>query len=332
MSVVNQFNRSPHDKYRKVLVTGASGFIGRYVVSELLLDNAEVYVLSRNAKQLIENFTNIHIIQSDITQTINIPENISTIYHCAGNIRSIDSMYSVNVNGTNQVIKAAIKSGCKLVHLSSAGVVRPSSANIIDEISDCIPASNYERTKLEAERIILEAVKEGLQTVILRPTIVFGVGRNPKNDSFLHLIRAIKSGKYRNIENGKGIYNIVHAQEVARAMLILEQSEKRSGETYFINTPVSFKELSKYVSDAILCSPPKSISFSVAFLAAAFCSMLNKLSISELPLTWSRLSALTNKTIYSQDRLLAETNYVPKASVEQYIQEVCNSYISLGLL
>lgn len=332
MSGVNQSVSSAHDKYRKVLVTGATGFIGRYVINELQLDDAEVYALSRHSKNISKDFSGIHFLECDITKTVDIPKNISAIYHCAGNISSIDSMYNVNVFGTKQVVKAALENGCKLVHLSSAGVIGSTSKININETSDCIPESIYEKTKLEAEGIVLEAVNEGLQAVILRPTIVIGTGRNPKNDSFLHLLRSIKSGKYRNIKNGEGIYNIVYAMEVARAMIILEKSEKKSGEIYFINTPISFEKFSKTVSDILLCPTPKSISFPVAFLATAFCSILNNLFVAELPLTWLRLAALTNKNTFSQARLLTETNYAPKASIEKYIQDVCNSYISLGSL
>lgn len=317
---------------RKVLVTGASGFIGRYVVNELLLDGTEVYVLTRNTGSFYNKDQRVKLIIGDLTDQLKIPKNISTIFHCAGIISDNRNMRAVNVVGTSHVVDTAILNDCRLVHLSSAGVVGPSKSRIIDEFSDCKPQNLYETTKYEAEQIVLQGVKSGLKATMLRPTIVFGLGRNQENDSFLHLLRSIKSGNYRNIGNGKAIYNIVHAREVARALVTLEQIPQQSGEAFFINNPISFNKFSETVSHAINCRTPNTIPFSIAFIATVCCSLASKIANVNLPLTWSRLAALSNTTIYSQSHLLSETNYKPVAPVEKYIEEVCYKYLSQGLL
>ncbi len=316
-------------KQRAVLVTGGSGFIGKYMINELLSEGVEVYVLTRN---LSSDIPGVRLLRGDITEPLIVPSEISTIFHCAGVITDERRMHAVNVIGTKRIVDAALSRGCRLVHLSSAGVIGPTRHRFVEEFSECRPVSLYERTKLEAENVVMAGVASGLQATMLRPTTVFGVGRAPEQDSFLHLLRSIKSGNYRNVAQGQGLYSIVHAREVARAMIALDQSERQRGDAYFINNPITFVKFSEIVSHAIGCDLPKTIPYPVVWAATALLSLGAKVTGRKMPLTWSRLAALTSMTIYSQEQLLASTDYHPAQPVESYITQVCLEYAKQGML
>lgn len=319
-------------KQRSVLVTGGSGFIGKYMINELLSEGAKVYVLTHNLSSALRGVPEVRLLTGDITQPLIVPSGVSTIFHCAGVITDERRMHAVNVIGTKRIVDAALSHGCRLVHLSSAGVIGATCHRFVDEFSECRPVTLYERTKLEAENVVMEGVASGLQATMLRPTTVFGVGRAPGKDSFLHLLCSVKSGKYRNIAQGQGLYSIVHAREVARAMIALEQSERQRGDAYFINNPITFRRFSEIASHAIGCAVPGTIPYPVAWAATALLSLGAKVTGRKMPLTWSRLAALTSTTIYSQEHLLASTEYRPAQPVESYITQICLEYVRQGML
>lgn len=320
---------------RTVFVTGATGFVGRYLVSNLINGGFRVYVFTRDPGRYAKPDERIKIIAGDITQRIDLPDEINVVYHCAGVINKEDLMEGVNVHGTRMIADAALRCNCRLVHLSSAGVVgKTQENNNIDEYTVCRPQSLYEKTKLEAELVIKERVALGLRAQVLRPTIVFGVGRAPAKDSFLHLVATIKTGRYRNIGSGEGIYNIIHVSEVVRAMRALDNDGISNGGIYFINTPISFREFASVVGAATIgkMGGAPAIPYPAAYCIAVFFSALSTVTGRKMPLTISRLKALTDKRTFSQEHLLNATGYRQLFSVDHYIKQVCHEYEEMGLL
>jgi nucleoside-diphosphate-sugar epimerase len=322
-------------KKRSVLVTGATGFIGKYVVPYLVEEGLRVFVLTRtdNVGKFVLN-DDVEVLKGDITKKLIIPDEVSSIYHCAGVIEEEDRMWPVNVQGTQNVVEAALEGRCRLIHLSSAGVVGRTTGKIIDEETPCNPRSPYEITKLKAEEIVKQGIMKGLRAQILRPTIVFGKGRNPEKDSFFQFIRAIAAGKYRHINRGRGKYNIIYAGEVAHAMFVLDKDNIPNGRVYFINTPVSFFEFASIISESVKnCNEKtKNIPYIAAFGAAFAFSFLQLITGKKRGLTFSLFETLTDSKVFSQERLLNETEYGPFYGVEEYLKQLCDEYQKAGLL
>jgi nucleoside-diphosphate-sugar epimerase len=318
---------------RVALVTGATGFIGKYVITCLLNEGMRVFALTRT-RDAINSLLDggVEIVNGDITDKFAIPVEVNTIYHCAGVIADEEKMRPVNILGTKNIVEAALEYSCRLIHLSSAGVVGMTKRKRVDETTSCNPENLYEITKYEAEKIVLKGIERGLKAQILRPTIVFGKGREPQKDSFLQLIRTIAAGRYRHINKGRGIYNIVYAGEVARAMFALDNDNIPNGKVYFINTPVSFSEFALIVLGSIKDNNEKigNIPYSIAFTAAIVFSLMQILTEKKRGLTFSRLKALTEARIFSQERLLNETDYRPSCSVDEYLKQICCEYQKSG--
>lgn len=316
-----------------VLITGATGFIGIYLAASLVNDGLNVYALTRRRNYDAGLDKRIRLVVGDIAEDIALPDEVTTIYHCAGVISQEDQMEKVNVYGTKRIVETALKRNCRLIHLSSAGVVGQIKKKHVDEDVECTPQSTYETTKLRAEEVVKEGVSQGLKAQILRPTIVFGIGRNPAADSFLQLIKSIKSGRYRHIGSGRGIYNLIHANEVVRALRTLDADDIPNGGTYFINNPISFSRFSEVVRDALhKPGDTPGIPRPVAFCVAALFSAVTLVTGRKMPLTFARLRALMDKRIFSQKHLLETTSYKPLLTVEDYVRQVCAEYEALGLL
>jgi nucleoside-diphosphate-sugar epimerase len=323
-------------KKKAVLVTGATGFIGRYVTDCLIKEGLQVFALTRTDGEgfALKN-SGVEIINGDITNRLVIPDEVSTIYHCAGVIGREEDMWPVNVHGTQNAVEAAVDHNCRLIYLSSAGVVGRTTKKNVNEETPCNPDNLYEMTKFKAEEIVIQGIKiRGLKTQILRPSTVFGEGREPEKDSFFQLIQAIAAGRYRHIRKGNGIYNIIYAGEVARAMFMLDNDNITNGRAYFINTPVSFAEFALTVSDSLKNNREKigNIPYVAAFAGAAVFSFMELLTGKKRGLTFSRLKALTDTRVFSQARLLNETDYRPLCRVDEYLKQLCNKYYRIGFL
>lgn len=323
---------------RQIFLTGATGFVGRHLLTNLLKDNVSVVAMTRQKEpDILKHETvnyngKLQFFRSDIRDKINLPTGITSIYHCAGVIFQEEKMQEVNVEGTYRVVKAALERGCRLIHLSSAGVVGKSKNRLIDENTICKPQDVYESSKYKAEKIVLDGIANGLQAQILRPTIIFGAGRNENRDSFLHLLRAMERGTYRNI--GNGIYNLIHVNEVGRVMRMLDNNAIPNGGIYFINTPIYFRDMDGIVKKATTGKSEESLNipYGAAALAGVVFSLLAKLSRKNIPLTLSRVRALANQKVYLQDRLVKMLKYQPLFSVEEYIEKICNYYSEQGIL
>jgi nucleoside-diphosphate-sugar epimerase len=319
---------------KKYLVIGASGFVGSRLVQHLLAGDCQI-MIGQHARQPPPFPTEkTRVYPLDILTPFDIPGDVNTVYYCAGEIRRSELMYRTNVEGVKNVVNGVRKINARLVYLSSAGVVGMNGGPIITEDTPCKPQNEYEQTKLEGERIVIQAAKSGLRAQVLRPTMIIGAGRDPSLDSFLHLLKAIGSGRYVHINKGRGLLNIVHLNEVARAMHILDDDALLNAGVYFINMPISFKQISDvYLGYAakkhmVIRSAP----YGVALWITSLLSLFEYLSDKKMPLSFSRLSALMNEKSFSQDHLLAATSYRPLHPAEWYIQEVCQEYIAQGLL
>jgi len=323
---------------RQIFLTGATGFVGRHLLTNLLKDNVSVVAMTRQKepdilKHKTGNYnSNLQFFRSDIRNKINLPAGITSIYHCAGVIFQEEKMKEVNVEGTYRVVKAALERGCRLIHLSSAGVVGKSKNCLINENNICQPQNIYESSKYEAEKIVLDGIASGLQAQILRPTTIFGAGRNENQDSFLQLIRTMKRRTYRNI--GNGIYNLIYVNEVVRVMRMLDSDAIPNGGIYFINTPIYFRDMDRIVKKETTGKSEESfnIPYGIAILAGVAFSLLAKLSRRKMPLTLSRVRALANQKVYVQERLVRILKYQPLFSVDEYIKKMCNYYSKQGTL
>lgn len=223
----------------------------------------------------------------------------------------------------------ALERGCRLVHLSSAGVVGKQKDDIINEKVKCRPKTEYEISKYLAEQVVAEHVEKGLNAQILRPTIVFGAGKNVGEDGFYQLVMAIRSGLYMNINGGRGIYNIIHKDEVVRALRILGEKDLPAGCSYFLNSPISFGEFASIVKihltdkmDAI-----HNVPYFPSLCMAIFFAGLSTLTGKRMPFSLSRFKTLTNRMTFSSALLSENTSYSPACDVREYIRRTCDEYM-----
>jgi farnesol dehydrogenase len=246
------------------MITGATGFIGNNLAHELLKRKYGVNLLVRSKNRLDEKLKNdCKVFEGDLHDLDVIEDSIKDcdcIFHLAAyaNIWSRDKSlaYKTNVEGTKNIFDAALKNGVKkIVFTSSAATLAPSSQ--MEEVDESFPEpenylTDYEKTKREAEKLVLKYCDKGLQIVMVNPTRVFGPGLLNKSNSVTILIKRYISGSWRFIPgSGKEIGNYVFVNDVVRGH-VLALKFGQPGERYILGgTNISFNgffELLKEVS------------------------------------------------------------------------------------
>jgi len=290
-----------------ILVTGATGFIGRHLVRRLVNAGRKVRILTRGHSQVpsewagrVEvvtgNLLDKHCVQSAVKE-------MAAVVNLAGVIADPARMREVNVDGARLLAEAAAESGIsRLVHVSSAGVVGMPITNVVTEDTPCHPLTLYERSKYEGEQAVSAvAVAKRLETVILRPTTVFGEGPRPGKDSLLEWMKVVQCGRFVFFGDG-GVANYVYTGDVVEAICQALEEKAQRGAVYFVADPASLKEFVTAMADALGVSVPTGrVPVWVAYVGAGVMEIGRRLGL-PAPLTVARVRALTCRSVYVGDR------------------------------
>ena len=321
-----------------VAVTGGTGLIGRYLINSLLADGLSVRVLTRNpdtAMMLWGDRAEIWPGDVTIANSLNgFTSNVSIVYNLAGAYFESDKVRLVNENGTINLLNLCVGQSIeRFVHLSSVGVYGPSHASIINENTECNPSNDYEKSEHYGELAAIDYwYQREIPITILRPTIVFGAGRNQEKDSFASWMQAIQSGRYRFFGNGEYIANYIYAEDVAEACIHITKFDQAIGEIYIVSDSCFLREFVGTAADLMNVHSLATIPLWIAKSAASASSILEKISALSLPLTKSRLQALTNTTKYSSHKLHRTLGYQPMIGYREGLNRTIEWYKEQGTL
>lgn len=231
-----------------ITVTGASGYIGSNLINTLIQQGHEVRVIVRNIKEVpaeIVNKKEITYYAGDITMpnTINAPlKNCDQLYHLAAYASAWapnhEIFYDVNVQGTKNIMQAAMNAGVqKVVYTSTAGVYGPQkNGELINEKQDynLDAFTHYEKSKIQAELYIKQEVTKHLDVSIVNPTRVYGPGSIGVSNAATVLMKKYLENNWHLIPgNGTNIGNYVYVNDVVQGHLLAMEKGK-NGENYLL--------------------------------------------------------------------------------------------------
>lgn len=224
----------------KVLVTGATGFLGQWLTRRLLEEGHDVRVLVRS-KAKLEDLSDLklEVSEGDVTNPESLDracKGVQGVFHLAGLIAysraQRQAMEAVNVQGTKNVIAAIEKNGSpRMLHLSSVTAIGAgfTKDQILDETSPYNVAHlglGYFDTKHDAEVAVFDAVRAGrIEAVAINPSTIYGPGDAKKGSRSAQL--KVARGKFPFYPPG-GV-NVVHVDDVVD-LCIKAFHEGRSGE------------------------------------------------------------------------------------------------------
>ncbi len=260
------------------VVTGGGGFLGRYIVDELLAAGDEVVSLARGhyAELNRAGVTSVRCDLRDGAEVARALKGADRVFHVAARVGVWGpwrEYYDVNVTGTENVIEACRANGVgKLVYTSSPSVVFDGRDHCGVDESYPYPEtwlSPYPRSKKLAEEKVLAANGGGLMTVSLRPHLIWG-----KGDTSLipRVMDRARRGKLVRVGTGRNKVDIIHVRNAARAHVLAAESAACAGKAYFLSQgkPVVLWEFIGEILDRAGIRPVrKAIPFEVAYRLGA---------------------------------------------------------------
>lgn len=204
-------------------MTGCDGFVGFHLARALACAGHEIVAACQYNTTLFENTKRISPVQIDITKPETIPvclNKTECIVHCAALLDIAapnEKLYEVNVHGTANMLAAARAQNVgRFIFFSTAEVYNTPQQMPVTEQNQLNPGTAYGRSKLAAEQLLQDARREwGLQTIILRPSLVYGPGCIYAGGFFILLLILKELGiRTLPIIRGNIRFNCVHVDDV----------------------------------------------------------------------------------------------------------------------
>ncbi len=321
-----------------VFVTGGTGLLGGYLLRELVGRGEKITALYRQHHPVLltkEEIGAIEWVKGDILDAVLIHQLCSEadeVYHCAGmvsfNPSRKDDLMKINVQGTANVVNACVAGGVrKLLHVSSVSALgRKRNNAIVNETAKWSEENNlsgYGKSKYYAELEVWRGISEGLNSVIVNPTIILGVG--DWNDS--------SAAAFKNAHNEfpfytDGISGFVDATDVARSMVELMKSNISEERFIISGENLSFREVFTLMAKGFGKKPPKwKVSPLLASIVWRWERLKSFFSKEDPLLTKETAQTAQMKVYFDNEKIL---KFLPGFSfrpLEQSITESCREYL-----
>jgi nucleoside-diphosphate-sugar epimerase len=321
-----------------VLVTGGTGFIGAYIIKELVEKGYSVRAIRRSNKLpffVSPGILNkVEWVNGDVLDVISLNEamqGVDSVIHSAALVsfdkKERKQMYNTNVDGTANVVNLALENGIKkLIHISSISALgRTFAGEQVNEEKKWMDSklnSHYGISKNKAEMEVWRGMGEGLDAVIINPSTVLGFGN--WHDSSCAI--------FKNMYKGfpwytKGINGFVAVEDVARIAVLLVESNITEERFIISYENWEFKKLFDVIADGFEKKHPKwqatPFMSSIAWRMEKIKSTLNN---AKPLLTKETARIALSKTYWQNDKILNALPGFSFVPLESCITKACKNY------
>lgn len=266
----------------KILVTGATGFVGSHLIDHLLEQNQQVRCLIRNPSALkwLQAKKQIEIIKGDL-QDMNAlrdaVEQIDAVVHCAGLTKALDvkQYFHVNAIGTANLLKVVADHAPDIRRFT---LISSLAAQGPENLGEANPVSCYGLSKLLGEKHAL-SYSSKIPITIIRPPVVYG----PRDEALLPLFKSIKNRMMLLPMQGKISISIVYIDDLITAIMQSLSTSTPSGRIYYVEDGETYcwkdmlTTLAKMMGIRFVCRLPVPYPFiKASAMAAEFYGLMNK--------------------------------------------------------
>lgn len=323
----------------KILVTGASGFLGFAIAKKLKAEGHEVVNFSRRAPEKLFAI-GVNTFEGDLREAADVGDLFEThqfdaVFHVAGKVAmwgDWNDFYSINYQGTKTLLEAAKNYGVKKFIYTST----PSVAFGQDDLKGADESigypseyfSMYARSKSMAEQLVLKENSAEFLTCALRPHLIFGPG---DENLIPRLLQAHRIGKLKRVGEGDNLVDVVYVDNAADAHIEafkhLAYKSGVDGEAFFIGQgPVNLWQfIDRIMEKHELPKVTKSISFKKAYaigtVIEAGLKILGKKNV-DPPMTRFVAMQLAKSHYFSHQKAHVRLNWSPKISIDEAINNL----------
>ncbi|WEK36629.1 MAG: NAD-dependent epimerase/dehydratase family protein [Candidatus Pseudobacter hemicellulosilyticus] len=326
------------NKQHKILLTGGTGFLGAYILKELVEQGYSVRALRRTSK--LPFFLPAHIfdrvewVEGDLLDIISLEEamdGIDTVIHAAAKV-SFDpadkqELFRININGTANVVNAALICNIRrLVYISSvAALGRSATGDTVNEEKKWQKSKTntwYAISKFQAEREVWRGMGEGLDVVVLNPSTILGYG-DWKNSS-----AAIFRNVYQEFPwYTNGVNGFVDVEDVARATVRLMESDLVNQQFIVSGDNWPFRQLFNSIADAFGKKQPAKMATPFLGSIAWRLEKLKSLFTGKRPLlTRQSAKVAQSKTYFDNSKILSALPGFSFTPLQVSVEKACRQY------
>lgn len=326
----------------KVLLTGGSGFLGSHIAEQLTEAGHSVRALVRRSSdtRFLRSLPGMELVSGAVEDAEAVREaleGVEAVIHAAGLVkaRSPQEFARVNVEGTRNVLQAAVARGGirRFVLVSSLAAVGPSAdGRPVSADNPPGPVTHYGRSKLAAERLVLE-VADRLPVTILRPPLIYG----PRDRETLAFFRTVKSGLLPYLGDGRNTLSVVYGSDCGRACVLALTAAVRSGSAYFVDDGQIYvwremlSELERAVGRKAFLRIP--IPFGVARGVAVGVEAFGKLTGRAVMLTRDKLNELAQPNwVCESESARRDLGWSPRVTWAEGVHHTASWYRASGWL
>lgn len=318
-----------------VLVTGATGFIGRQLCAHLKRDGHEVIAVGRRQQDgPWHRFVTgdlAGIISADLCQGVGIVYHLAGIAHAMKLPRSQQDIYQrINVDGTRHLLEIIRDSEVKaLVYFSSIKAMAEPDEDCVDETFSIPPGDVYGLSKLKAEQAVLDFGQQyNFHVSCLRPTLVYGP--NPKGN-ILRMMNAIARGRFPAFPDFHNQRSMISVYDLIDAAILAANDPNANRQTYIVSDGQDYS--TRQVYELMSIALGRSISkinwpvWPFKLLAKAG-DVLTSMTGKPAPFsseTWRRIHG---SACYKSDKLRNELGWQAKNTLESVLPSMVESLIS----
>jgi dihydroflavonol-4-reductase len=327
----------------RVLVTGATGFVGAAVTRRLVEEGRPVRVLVRDRGKLESlGLAVVDVVDGDITDRTVMDralDGVDAVLAIAATFREpnlSDERYrAVNIEAVRILLELARTHAVRrIVHCSTVGIHGNVQGPPATEASPVVPDGIYEETKAEGDRLARDLGQQlGLEVIVLRPTPVYG----PGDTRLLKLFKmASKSSPLFMLGDGTAGYHLVHIDDLVDAFILALDGAGRPGEAYIIGGPEqpSLNDVIGTLASVLGRSDPSTVRLPVTpiRLLGHACEILCRpLGISP-PIYRRRVDFFINNRRFDLTKARSELGYFPKISMRHGLEQTAAWYRARGML
>jgi dihydroflavonol-4-reductase len=318
-----------------ILVTGGAGLLGSTLIKMLLANGKIVRATFNKTSLQITAHPNFSEIQCDILDVFALEEameNITEVYHCAAIVsfapKDAQKLYKINVEGTANIVNACLDGGVrKLVHVSSvAALGRAIAGTYISESTtwaDDASTSLYGHSKYLGELEVWRGVAEGLNAVVINPSIILGAGN--WNEGSTKLFKSVYDGfpYYTTGTNG-----FVDVADVAAIMIQLMEADI-TAERFIVSAEnITYQYLLNNIATTFGKKlPSKKVTPFLAAITWRLEAIKSKFTNSQPLITKETARTSLSATLYDNSKLLKMLPSFSYKTIKTTVENVCEDLL-----
>jgi len=317
----------------KVLVTGATGFIGFHLCERLLEEGYEVFGLVRDHRKDLPQ--GVKPILGDLEGKCPHLEGFDCVFHLAALTKAVreEDYFRVNEKGTELLIERLLEGGFsgKFIFLSSLSAQGPTTKNRpLTEDDPPRPVSPYGLSKLKAEEAI-RRYSSFFKVIILRPSIVYG----PRDKYMLHFFKLIQ-WRFLPLLRDEQWLSMCYVEDLVEALLLCLKRELKSGEVFLISDGqiYSLHQLADMIASILKVKYIKlKIPLMIAKGIALVCEAIGRIKGKGMPFNLNKLNeSLQEAWICDISKAKKVLGYEPKYDLKAGLSLTINWYKAQGWL